>query len=48
MKRIAAPKKRSENVTAPLELTRVKIKPEGGSGAPGRRGDMTIPFGQKK
>jgi len=48
IKRIAAPKRRSEDVTAPLDLTRVKIKPKGGSGAPGRRGDMTIPFVVKK
>lgn len=48
VKRMVAPKSRSGNVTVPLELTRMKVKPEGGSGAPGRRGEMTIPFVIKK
>jgi hypothetical protein len=48
MKRVVAPKMRSENVTAPLELTKIMIKPEGKSGDPGRSGDMTIPFVRKR
>ncbi len=48
MKRMVAPKRRSENVTAPLDIKREMIKPEGGSGAPGRKEDMTIPFMFKK
>ena len=48
IKRIAAQKGRSGTVAAPLELTRIKVEPKGGSGAPGRSGEMTIPFVIKK